>query len=122
MVASGAGGQGHASELSPLVARHLPVATDSSPTSVPVADARLADGDASSNASKAVAATIIEGCAPYGVAYDSGKGEVFVANGGSNYVSLISDSSNTIVTTIKVGYDSGGVAYDSGKGEVFVAN
>ena len=80
MVASGAGGQGHASELSPLVARHLPVATDSSPTSVPVADARLADGDASSNASKAVAATISVGSAPYGVAYDSRKGEVFVAN------------------------------------------
>jgi YVTN family beta-propeller protein len=55
---------------------------------------------------------------PGDMAYDSGRGEVFVANG--NNVSVINDTTNTVVATIPVGLDSGAVAYDSGKGEVFV--
>ena len=35
--------------------------------------------------------TISVGTKPSGVAYDSGKGEIFVANSGSNAVSVISD-------------------------------
>ena len=62
------------------------------------------------------------GTRPTGVAYDSGKGEVFVANSGSNSVSVISDSSNTVVATVTVGTSPWGLAYDSGKGEVFVTN
>ncbi len=62
------------------------------------------------------------GVGPRGVAYDSGKGEVFVANEVSNNVSVISDASNSVVATIPVGPAPVGVAYDSGKGEVFVAN
>ena len=59
---------------------------------------------------------------PHDAAYDSAKGEVFVANQGSGTVSVISDSTNTIVATVPVGTDPNGVAYDSGMGEVFVAN
>ena len=66
--------------------------------------------------------TIMVGYSPEGVAYDSGKGEIFVANCGSNTVSVISDSTNTVVATIPVGDCPYNLAYDSGKGEVFVAN
>ncbi|TLX81589.1 MAG: YncE family protein, partial [Thaumarchaeota archaeon] len=53
---------------------------------------------------------------------DSGKGEVFVSNDGSNNVSVISDSTNTVSATITVGSNPTGIVYDSGKGEVFVSN
>ena len=42
-----------------------------------------------------VTATVTVGNLPGAVAYDSAKGEIFVANGGSNTVSVISDSSVT---------------------------
>ena len=58
----------------------------------------------------------------YGIAYDSGRGEIFVTNLDFNSVSVISDSTNTVVATITVGSLPWGIAYDSGKGEIFVAN
>ena len=70
-----------------------------------------------------VVATITVGNVPTYVAYDSAKGEVFVANDGSNSVSVISDTTNSVVATVSyVGSNPFGVTYDSGKGEVFVAN
>ena len=60
--------------------------------------------------------------APKGVAYDSGKGEVFVANWLSHNVSVISDATNKVVAAIPVGANPDRLVYDSGKGEVFVAN
>ena len=57
-----------------------------------------------------------ENSGPVSVAYDSGKGEIFVTNNGGNNVSVISDSSNRVVASIPVGYAPDGVAYDSGKG------
>jgi YVTN family beta-propeller protein len=63
------------------------------------------------------------GTGPYtGIAYDNQKGEVFVADYGSDNVSVISDSSDTVVATIPVGTAPWGVAYDSGKGEEFVTS
>ena len=62
------------------------------------------------------------GSLPWRVTYDNAKDEVFVANSGSNNVSVVSDSSNTVVTTVDVGTQPDGMAYDSGKGEVFVSN
>jgi len=59
---------------------------------------------------------------PDGVAYDSAKGEVFVANQGTNTVSVISDATNAVVATVPVGSAPFGVAYDPAKGEVFVAD
>ena len=67
------------------------------------------------------------GISPVAVAYDSEKGEVFVANHGvypfyPGAVSVISDATNSVVATVPVGFGPEGVAYDSGRGEVFVAN
>jgi YVTN family beta-propeller protein len=71
---------------------------------------------------QSVVATVNVGSAPWGVAYDSAKGEVFVANEGNSTVSVIDDSTNAVVASVNVGSDPFGVAYDFGKGEVFVAN
>src|SRR6266446_1958767 len=73
-------------------------------------------------ASQTVVTTIPVGAGPFAVAYDSGIGEVFVANSENNTVSVISDVSNIVVATILVGGYPNGLAYDSGMGEVFVAN
>ena len=67
-----------------------------------------------------VVATVPVGSLPYGVAYDSGKGEVFVTNWSGGTVSVISDATNTVVANVSVGVNPSGVAYDSAKGEVFV--
>ncbi len=69
-----------------------------------------------------VTATIPVGNTPQGIAYDSGKGEIFVSNGQGNTVSVISDNTNTVIATIPVGGYPDGVAYDSAKGEIFVVN
>lgn len=71
-----------------------------------------------------VIATIPVGSGPMGVAYDSGKNEIFVANG-DNTVSVISDLSNSVVATISLPSSSLSpidLVYDSGKGEIFVVN
>jgi len=62
------------------------------------------------------------GSEPLSVAYDSGKGEVFVTDFGADSVSVISDASNSVVATVPVGHFPDRIAYDSGKGEVFVTN
>ena len=72
--------------------------------------------------SPAVVANVHVGNYPFGVAYDSGKGEIFVTNLNDDTVSVISDSDNTVVATIPVGEGPYGVAYDSGKSEIFVTN
>jgi YVTN family beta-propeller protein len=78
---------------------------------------------------QSVVATIKVGSGPFGVAYDSGKGEVYVANSVSNTVSVISDATNTVVASVAVGSGppTGGyglldIAYDSAKGEIFAGN
>ncbi len=67
-------------------------------------------------------ATVTVGHLPYRDIYDSGQGEVFVANYGANSVSVISDKTNAVVATVPVGALPTSFAYDSAKGEVFVAN
>jgi YVTN family beta-propeller protein len=69
-----------------------------------------------------VIATVPVGTGPWGVAYDSGTGEVYVANHYDNTVSVISDSNNTVVATVPVGIEPVGVAYDSGTVEIYVTN
>ncbi len=73
-----------------------------------------------------VTATVTVGNLPGAVAYDSAKGEIFVANegviSGTSMISVISDSDNAVVATIPVGEGPYGVAYSSGKGEIFVTN
>ena len=62
------------------------------------------------------------GTNPFGIAYDFGKGEIFVANTGSNTVSVISDTTNSVINTVNVGSQPFSVTYDSGKGKIYVTN
>jgi YVTN family beta-propeller protein len=75
----------------------------------------------SDSTDKVVAAVNVE-ASPTGVAYDPAKGEVFVADSGSNTTSIISDTTNSVVATVPVGDDPNGIAYDFGNGNVYVAN
>ena len=75
-----------------------------------------------SDVTDTVVATVNVGTQPYGVAYDSGKGEVFVANYYSNTVTVIADTTYAVVATIPVGVRPYGVAYDGRTGQVFVTN
>ena len=59
--------------------------------------------------------------APWDLAYDSAKGEMFLTDGTGVYV--INDTTNAVAANITVPWASGGclnIAYDSGKGEMFV--
>jgi YVTN family beta-propeller protein len=73
---------------------------------------------------QSVVATVTGLSNPEGVAYDSGKGEVFVANFvGPSSVSVISDTTNAVVATVTgLGLGLAGVVYDSAKGEIFVTS
>jgi len=62
------------------------------------------------------------GGGPTAAAYDSGKGEVFVANVDSNNVSVINDSTDVVVATIPVQESPEGIAYDSVASEIFVTD
>ncbi len=64
--------------------------------------------------------TIPVGSNPFGVAYDSGDGRVYVANAVSNTVSVIDTSTNTVNANITVGSNPVGVAYDPDDGMVYV--
>jgi YVTN family beta-propeller protein len=67
--------------------------------------------------------TISVGGAPWGVAYNSAKGEVYVVNSGSGRsIWVISDTTHTVTSTIPLTQNPYRVEYDSGKGEIFVAN
>lgn len=85
----------------------------------------ICDGSTSCGGStklNSVVATAPVGNSPEGLAYDSSKGEVYVANSGTNDVSVINGSSNTVVATVAVGVSPHYVGYDSARGELFVAN
>ena len=66
--------------------------------------------------------TISVGSMPDGVAYDSSRGEVFVANTLSNTISVVSGRTNRVVATVAAGNSPDDPACDTGRGEVFVAN
>ncbi|MDE1881130.1 MAG: hypothetical protein KGI89_11375, partial [Euryarchaeota archaeon] len=63
------------------------------------------------------------GLDPVGVAYDAGKGEVFVANPSSDNLTVISAVTDQVVTSVpEGGGNPWGIAYDGAKGELFVSN
>jgi YVTN family beta-propeller protein len=64
--------------------------------------------------------TIPLGSSLGGLAYDSGKGEIFVSEGSSGSVAVLSDSSDKLVTNIPVSSTPGGLAYDPSNGDVYV--
>ena len=59
---------------------------------------------------------------PYGVAFDSINGDVYVADEFSDYVSVINGATNNVIDNITVGTDPAGVAFDSSNRDVYVAN
>jgi YVTN family beta-propeller protein len=59
---------------------------------------------------------------PAAIAYDSGKGEAFVADAGSNNVSVINYTTDRVIALIPVSANPKSVVYDEGNGEVFVDN
>jgi len=67
---------------------------------------------------------ITVGNAPYGVAFDSINGDVYVTHRDSDNVSVINGTTNNVTGNIKVGTYSFGleVAFDSINGDVYVSN
>jgi YVTN family beta-propeller protein len=71
----------------------------------------------------AIITTISVGGAPWGVAYNPAKGEIYAVNSGSGRsIWVISDNTHTVTSTIPLTQNPYRVEYDSGKGEIFVAN
>lgn len=60
--------------------------------------------------------------APDGEAYDPVNGEVYVADGGSGYVSVFSATTDATVATVPVGFGPEYVTADPVNGDVYVAN
>ncbi len=67
-------------------------------------------------------ASYVVGSDPFGVAVDSTTHEIYVANSGSNNVTVLNDSSGAVVASIGVGSSPSGVAFDPATGAIFVAN
>ena len=62
------------------------------------------------------------GMSPQAIAYDPGKGEMFVANEYTNNVSVLSGDTDRVVASVNVGTDPYAVAYDPATDTVWVAN
>jgi len=78
-----------------------------------------------SDASDTVVATVGLTGDLTGITYDSGTGQVFVANSYSWNVAIISDSNDTVVRAVALVVESAnpqGLTYDNARGEVFVAD
>lgn len=73
-------------------------------------------------ASNSVVSTLPGLSRPAAVAVDTGTNTVYVANAGSNTVSVISGASNAIVATISVGRSPSAVAVDETTHKVYVGN
>jgi YVTN family beta-propeller protein len=66
--------------------------------------------------------TITVGDTPRGVAVDSTRNRVYVANNGSGSVSVIDTTSNTVIQTITNTLSANGIAYDSTNNVIWVTN
>jgi YVTN family beta-propeller protein len=98
------------------------IAYDSARGELFVTDAGTSNVSVISDRTNKVVATILavpEDEAIQGVAYDSGTGEVYVANFAYS-VSVISDKTNEVVSTVHVEGYASVMAYDSVKGEILV--
>jgi YVTN family beta-propeller protein len=66
--------------------------------------------------------TIPVGTFPFDVAFNPDNGFLYVANAGSNTVSVIDPATNTVVATITVGGSPIGIAFNPDNGFMYVAN
>lgn len=73
-------------------------------------------------ASNTIVSTLTGLSGPAAVDVDSGTNTVYIANAGSNTVSVVSGASNTIVATIPVGSSPSAIAADTATHVVYVAN
>lgn len=64
--------------------------------------------------------TIVTGRAPTGVAVDSSSGTVYIANSGSNTVSVLDEKSGRVVGTIPVGTEPVDIVVDPARGTGYV--
>jgi YVTN family beta-propeller protein len=62
--------------------------------------------------SNSIVQSIPVGSMPSAIAYDSGMGEVAVANSGDGTLDVINDTAQIVVATLPVGPQTNGVAYD----------
>jgi YVTN family beta-propeller protein len=67
-------------------------------------------------------ATVNVGTTPAGIAWDPSTDQAFVANYGSNDLTVINGTSGAVASTIAVGTNPFGVASDNATREVYVAN
>ena len=67
-------------------------------------------------------ANVTVGDGAQGIALDSGKGTVVVANGNAGSLSVISDALDRVVANIPTATDPQGVVYDPARHEIFVAS
>jgi YVTN family beta-propeller protein len=66
---------------------------------------------------------ITVGNAPFGVAFDSANGDLYVSNFGDNNLSVISGHTNTIIgSRVGVGNGPSGIAFDPANDNLYVAN
>lgn len=87
-------------------------------------DCNTAVGDVSviDGSTNKLIANVTVGSEPWGLAFDSANGDVYVANLGSNTVSVINGSTNQVVTNVPVGFGPFAVAFDPSNEEVYVTN
>ncbi|EQD59723.1 YVTN beta-propeller repeat-containing protein, partial [mine drainage metagenome] len=62
------------------------------------------------------------GLGPEALVFDSGKGELFVANTVSNSITVLNDTTGAIVGSVAVGPEPASLAYDPSLGTIYVAN
>ena len=67
-------------------------------------------------------ASVQIGANPQGLTFDSANGDVYVANEGSNTVSVIAESSNKLIANVSVGNGPQGVVFDPSNGEIYVTD
>ena len=69
-------------------------------------------------------ASVSVGGGPYGIAFDSTNGDIYVTDLGTSTVSVISGSTNAVVATVPLGTStsSRGIAFDSASGDLYVTN
>jgi YVTN family beta-propeller protein len=74
------------------------------------------------NGSYQVVSRVPVGKNPLDMTYSSANGAVYIANSGSNYVSVISGTKNEEINRIFVGEQPTGITYSHTNNQIYVAN
>ena len=96
------------------------VAYDSGQHKVYVANPHYSTVSVISDADNKVKTTINNISGASAVAYDSGKGQIWVLTSGG--VTVISDINDQVIASVSIASGLHGIAYDSGKGEIFITS